>query len=136
MRSHADLVARVPLRTYEEFAPYLLRMQKGERDVLWPGLVRYFARSGGTSQRGVTWKYLPISHEQLRWQGRQAFDILARYLSQSGDRRFTGGFSPRAAAAADDHLAGTDWLCLQPQSHAKDDAGAVSYAVPAASGDS
>ena len=93
VRSHADLVARVPLRTYDDFAPYLLRMQQGERDVLWPGLVRYFARSGGTSQRGVTWKYLPISNEQLRLQGRQAFDILARYLSLSGDRRFTGGFS-------------------------------------------
>lgn len=93
VRSHADFVERVPLRGYDDFDPWLARMRRGERDVLWPGLVRHFAKSAGSSQREGDFKYLPLSDMQVRLQGRQAFDVLARYLTASGDRSFTGGFA-------------------------------------------
>ena len=63
------------------------------RDVLWPGLVRHFAKSAGSSRREGSFKHLPLSELQVRLQGRQAFDLLARYLVRSGDRSFTGGFA-------------------------------------------
>src|SRR4029079_8882216 len=45
--SHEDFRARVPLRTYADFEPFLARMRRGERDVLWPGLLRYHGQCPG-----------------------------------------------------------------------------------------
>ncbi len=92
VRSHADLRARVPLRSYEDFEPWIARLLAGERDVLVPGLVPYLARSSG-STRTTKVKLLPITRRQIAWQRRQAFDVLARYLLLSDDRRFPGGFT-------------------------------------------
>jgi hypothetical protein len=93
VRDHADLRARVPLRPYEDFLPYLRRLRGGERGVLLPGLIPYLARSAGTSQVGAKLKYLPVSRRQIAWQRKQAFDIVARYLVLSGDLGFPGGFT-------------------------------------------
>lgn len=92
VRSYEDFRARVPLRTYADFEPQLERMRAGARDVLWPGLVRYFGNSSGTSHTQANAKFLPISNEQVRWQQKAGFDCLARYLAMSGDRSFTGGY--------------------------------------------
>ncbi len=53
---------RVPPTPYEGFEPYIERMLKGERSVLWPGLVRQFSlTSGTTAERGN--KYIPFTDE-------------------------------------------------------------------------
>jgi hypothetical protein len=90
--TYADFCARVPLRTYADFEPQLERMRAGERDVLWPGLIRYFGNSSGTSHTRANSKFLPISDEQVKWQQKAGMDCLARYLVTYGDRAFTGGF--------------------------------------------
>jgi hypothetical protein len=92
VQSHSDFRDRVPLRTYAEFEPYLERMRKGARDVLWPGLIPYYGQSSGSSNTQAANKFLPISHEQIRWQQRAGFDVMARYLDISGDRSLTGGY--------------------------------------------
>jgi GH3 auxin-responsive promoter len=83
----------VPLRAYAEFEPYLERMRQGERDVLWPGLIQYFAQSSGSSNTLAQHKFLPISQEQIRWQQKAGFDVVARYVTQVGSGAFLGGFS-------------------------------------------
>lgn len=93
VRSYEDFRARMPLRTYAEFEPYLERMRKGARDVLWPGLIPYYGQSSGSSNTAAQHKFLPISQEQIRWQQKAGFDLLARYLVMTGDRKFTGGYS-------------------------------------------
>ncbi len=55
--------ARVPVRDYEEFFPYIERARRGERDVLWPGETRWFARSSGTT--GSKSKYIPVTRDSL-----------------------------------------------------------------------
>jgi GH3 auxin-responsive promoter len=90
--SYEDFRERVPLRTYADVAPDIERMLAGERDVLSPGLVPYLAKSAGSTESAIV-KMLPVSRTQIRWQQRQAFDILARYLTLSGDIGFTGGFT-------------------------------------------
>ena len=92
MRSYHDFCARVPLRTYADFEPQLDRMRAGVHDVLWPGLVRYFGNSSGTSHTRANSKFLPISDQQVRWQQKAGFDCLSRYLVTYEDRSFTGGF--------------------------------------------
>lgn len=93
VRSYEDFKSRVPLRTYAEFEPYLERMRRGARDVLWPGLIPYYGQSSGSSNTQALHKFLPISWEQIRWQKKAGFDLISRYLMLSGDRGFTGGFS-------------------------------------------
>jgi hypothetical protein len=92
VRTYDDFRARVPVRTYADFEPQLDRMRKGERNVLWPGLVRYFGNSSGTSHTRANSKFLPISDEQVKWQQKAGFDCLARYLVTYRDRSFPGGF--------------------------------------------
>ncbi len=88
-----DFRERVPLRAYAEFEPYLERMRRGERDVLWPGLIQYFAQSSGSSNTLAQHKFLPISEQQIRWQQKAGFDVVARYVTQVGSAAFLGGFS-------------------------------------------
>ena len=37
IRTYADYRERVPIQTYDDLKPYINRMIKGERNVLWPG---------------------------------------------------------------------------------------------------
>lgn len=89
---HADLQTRVPLRGYDDYAPYIARLLEGERDVLVPGVVPFLGLSSG-STRTTNEKMLPITCRQLAWQRRQAFDVVARYLAMTNDRSFPGGFT-------------------------------------------
>jgi hypothetical protein len=93
LESYQDFKDRVPLRTYADFEPYLERMRLGQRDILWPGLIRYYGQSSGSSNTKAEHKFLPISEEQIRWQQRAGFDVLARYLTLSGDRSLTSGYA-------------------------------------------
>ena len=45
-KSFAD---KVPLHEYEDLRPMIERMRQGEEDLLWPGRIRWFSKSGGTS---------------------------------------------------------------------------------------
>ena len=92
VRSYDDFRARVPLRTYADFEPQLQRMRKGERDVLWPGLIRYYGQSSGTSHTAANAKFLPISEQQVRWQQKAGMDCIARYIVMANDRSISGGF--------------------------------------------
>jgi hypothetical protein len=93
VRAYEELRQAVPIREYTAFLPWLERMRAGERDLLWPGFVPFFATSGGTTSGPGGMKYLPVSREQLRWQTRAAFDVVAQYLVLSQDRELTGGYS-------------------------------------------
>jgi hypothetical protein len=92
IRSVEDFRARVPIRTYADFEPFLTRMRNGERDVLYPGFVYHWGQSSGTSHTAAKNTFLPISREQIRWQQRASFDVLARYLALWSDREFPGGY--------------------------------------------
>ncbi len=81
---------RVAPVEYEDIRPDVMRMVNGERDVLWPGVVRDFAQSSGTS--GGKSKYIPITPEGLRvnhYQG--GFDSVAHYLRLNPESRMFSG---------------------------------------------
>lgn len=54
----------VPVSTYEDLKEYIDRMRHGERDVLWPGQVRWYAKSSGTTNDKS--KFIPVSKEGLK----------------------------------------------------------------------
>ena len=45
IRSYSDFCQRLPLQTYDEIKPYVTRMINGERNILWPSVVRWYAKS-------------------------------------------------------------------------------------------
>ena len=54
---------QIPIRTYEELEPYIARIRKGEKNVLWPGKVKWFAKSSGTTNNKS--KFIPVTKEAL-----------------------------------------------------------------------
>ena len=54
----------IPLQDYESLKPDIQRMMLGEQDVLWPGKVKWFSKSSGTSNDQS--KFIPVSSESFR----------------------------------------------------------------------
>ena len=81
---------RLPVTAYEDIRPDVMRMLRGERDILWPGRCRNFAQSSGTS--GGKSKYIPITRRALaRNHYAGASDAVAAYLRLvPGSRLFSG----------------------------------------------
>lgn len=67
--------AQTPVATYDDLKPMLERMrQGGEPDVCWPGLVRDWAQTSGTTAGD---KFVPVSRDLLRHNRMASFDVFA-----------------------------------------------------------
>lgn len=53
----------VPIRNYEEIKPYIARTINGEANILWPGEIKWFAKSSGTTSERS--KFIPITKDSL-----------------------------------------------------------------------
>jgi len=61
----AHFQTRVPTHDYNAmFNDWWHRAKRGERDVTWPGKVKYFALSSGTSEASS--KYIPVTKDMLK----------------------------------------------------------------------
>jgi hypothetical protein len=63
LQSAQEYSSSVPLHTYGDLEPFINKMRSGEKDILWPGTVLWFAKSSGTTS-GVS-KFIPISRENI-----------------------------------------------------------------------
>ena len=88
VKDHASLVKAVPLRDYEALRPYIERIVKGERDVLWPGVPLYLCKTSGTTSGA---KYIPITKESLPNHIGSARNALFAYIARSGNTDFVDG---------------------------------------------
>lgn len=61
--TYDEFARAVPVVDYEGFRPYVELMLQGQADVTWPGRVRWFAKSSGTS--GSKSKFIPVTQEGL-----------------------------------------------------------------------
>lgn len=81
---------RIPLQSYEEIKPFVNRMINGEKNILWPSGVSWYAKSSGTTNERS--KFLPISKEILygcHYKG--GYDSVALYLRNNPQSRFFRG---------------------------------------------
>ncbi|MCL2447582.1 MAG: GH3 auxin-responsive promoter family protein, partial [Polyangiaceae bacterium] len=92
VRNYASFVCNVPVGDYDSFSPLIDRMRAGERNLLVPEAVRYFANSSGSSNHGRS-KFLPITERQIRFQQRAGADALMRYVHWSGNDEILCGFT-------------------------------------------
>jgi len=83
---------RFPVQTYEDIVPYIERLKKGETNLLWPGEIKWFAKSSGTTSTKS--KFIPISSDSLEHcHYRAAKDILILYTMIHPDTRIFLGKS-------------------------------------------
>ena len=64
IRDYGDFAKSIPVQDYDSLKPYIHRMMHGEKDVLWSGAVRWFAKSAGTSNDKS--KFIPVTHHNLK----------------------------------------------------------------------
>ena len=88
--SYDDFVRNVPVNTYEELKGDIDRMRHGEANVLWPGTVRWYAKSSGTTNDKS--KFIPVSDEGLKHiHYRGGTDVVALYLQNNPKSRMFDG---------------------------------------------
>jgi len=86
IRSIEDFQKQVPIVTYDDLEPYLLRMTKGERDLLVAGQTRFFARTSGTSGPA---KFIPVNEMYLE-EFRSARRVWYRQVAQQFPKMVRG----------------------------------------------
>lgn len=81
---------RVPIQTYDTLKPYIERMLQGEQNILWPSVIKWFAKSSGTTSDRS--KFIPVSEEALEechFKGGK--DMLSIYCNnRPNTQMFTG----------------------------------------------
>lgn len=90
LRSYEDFAASSPVNTYEDLKQAIDRMRQGERDVLWPGQVQWYAKSSGTTNDKS--KFIPVSKDGLKdthYAGGR--DAVAWYLGNNPQSRIFDG---------------------------------------------
>ena len=85
INTYGDFKKHVPLNDYEGLKPYVDRIRKGEKDILWPGKPTYFAKTSGTTSGA---KYIPITKESMPNHIDSAKNTLLSYIEKSGNSAF------------------------------------------------
>ena len=90
IKGYDDFIQQVPVNTYEELKGDIDRMRHGEADILWPGKVKWYAKSSGTTNDKS--KFIPVSPEGLQkihYAGGR--DSVAIYLRNNPQSRMFDG---------------------------------------------
>jgi hypothetical protein len=90
IHSIASFQDKVPLHTYEELKPYVQSLMEGKEHILWPGEVKWFAKSSGTTSDKS--KFIPVSMESLEdCHFRGGKDTIALYTQNYPNNKILKG---------------------------------------------
>ena len=90
IKGYDDFAFTSQVNTYEDLKHSIDRMRQGEKDVLWPGHVRWYAKSSGTTNDKS--KFIPVSKDALKdthYAGGR--DAVAWYLGNNPKSRIFDG---------------------------------------------
>ncbi|MES2411068.1 MAG: GH3 auxin-responsive promoter family protein [Bacteroidota bacterium] len=88
IKSYDEFARQVPIRDYEELRPYIDRVVKGEKDILWKGKPLYFAKTSGTTSGA---KYIPLTKESMPFHIEAARNAILNYIYETGKTAFVDG---------------------------------------------
>lgn len=92
--SEEEFRQRVPLSRYEELEPDIQRLRRGEGNIFWPGEIKWFAKSSGTTNAKS--KFLPVSEEHIEdchFKGGK--DLLSIYCNLYPENKIFSGMNLR-----------------------------------------
>ena len=90
IKNYQTFCERVPVSTYEDYHEVIERSRQGEHNIFWPGPIKWFAKSSGTTNAKS--KFIPVSTESLEdCHYAASKDLLCMYLNNNEDSQlFTG----------------------------------------------
>lgn len=90
IRSAKEFAKHVPLQSYDSLKPYIIRLKHGESNLLWPGEIKWFAKSSGTTDDRS--KFIPVSKEAIEdchYKGGK--DLLSLYYNEQEESSLFSG---------------------------------------------
>ena len=94
IRTYEDFARQIPITTYEEIEYDIERARQGTRNIFWPGHIKFFAKSSGTTSSKS--KFIPVSLESLEdCHYAASKDLLCMYLNNNPDAELFLGKSLR-----------------------------------------
>jgi hypothetical protein len=88
--NYETFIKYIPIRDYEKLFKYIKKIREGGVNILWPGEIRNFAKSSGTTNAKS--KFIPLSKETLyncHYKGGK--DMLALYLNSNPNSKMFDG---------------------------------------------
>ncbi|MCK5781347.1 MAG: GH3 auxin-responsive promoter family protein [Flavobacteriales bacterium] len=90
IKNYNDFKNRIPLNHYEDLAPMIERIRRGEQNIFWPSDIKWFAKSSGTTNAKS--KFIPISTEALdNCHYKAGKDTLAIYVNNNPETEVFSG---------------------------------------------
>ncbi len=90
IHNYETFQSRIPVQDYEGIRPYIERLRQGEKNLLWPGEIKWFAKSSGTTSAKS--KFIPVTNDSLEdCHFRGGKDVLALYyLNRPESEMYSG----------------------------------------------
>ena len=88
--SYQQFTQQTPINTYDDLKGYIDEMRQGKADLLWPGKVKWYAKSSGTTNDKS--KFIPVSKDGLHnihYAG--GTDCVAWYLRNNPESKLFDG---------------------------------------------
>ena len=90
IRTYEEFNMQVPVVNYEEFFPQVEKVLSGDSNIIWPGKIKWFAKSSGTTDSKS--KFIPVSTEALEdCHYKAGKDMLSLYLNNNNDSKLLAG---------------------------------------------
>ncbi|MGA9211668.1 GH3 auxin-responsive promoter family protein [Kaistella sp.] len=83
-----DFQNQVQIADYEDLKPFIEKVKKGQRNILWTDTPEYFAKTSGTTSGS---KYIPISKEGMPYQIAAAQSAIFHYIAKKNNADFVNG---------------------------------------------
>lgn len=92
IKTYEDFAKSVPLQDYTSLSPWFNKAAAGHKNVLWPGKVKWFSKSSGTT--GSRSKIIPVTSESIyQCHVKTGKDLMAVYYSRYSDAGVFSGKS-------------------------------------------
>lgn len=92
IRDYDSFSVQVPLVEYEDFSVEIKKVLRGEKSVIWPNMIKWFAKSSGTTSDKS--KFIPVSDLSLKKNHyKSGQDLLAQYLDNNKKSKLFDGYS-------------------------------------------
>ena len=100
IKNYQEFKNRIPVHTYEDIEPEIERLKNGEEDIMWPGEIKFFAKSSGTTNAKS--KFIPVSIEALEdCHFNAGRDMLSVYFEMHPESQLFKGLSLRLGGSTE-----------------------------------
>ena len=92
IKSYKDYSSKVPIVDYEDFFDQIKKILDGDKSIIWPSQIKWFAKSSGTTN-DVS-KFIPVSQDSLDYNHMKAGkDLLSVYLRNNKKSKLFDGLA-------------------------------------------